>query len=59
MTTFLEFYQALLKFINFKLYSDLAIAYPPQNYYGETHLNVLDVKNLQKAARKKFDHGKS
>jgi pescadillo protein len=31
MTTFLEFYQALLKFINFKLFSDLAIAYPPQN----------------------------
>lgn len=30
MMTFLEFYEVLLKFVNFKLYSDLGISYPPQ-----------------------------
>ena len=41
MATFLEFYVALLKFVNFKLYSDLDIAYPPKNYLGENlFLNV-------------------
>jgi len=28
MGTFTEFYMALLKFINFKLYSDLGLPYP-------------------------------
>ena len=28
MGTFLEFYQALLKFVNFKLYSDVRMPYP-------------------------------
>ena len=30
MSTFLEFYRALLKFINFKLYTDLGHKYPPE-----------------------------
>ncbi len=30
MMTFLEFYEVLLKFVNFKLYSDLGVRYPPQ-----------------------------
>ena len=39
MLTFLEFYQTLLQFVNFKLYHSLAVAYPP----------VLDSK-LEEAA---------
>ena len=30
MTTFLEFYEALLGFVNFKLYRDAGLAYPPE-----------------------------
>ena len=29
MLTFLEFYQTLLQFVNFKLYSTLGVRYPP------------------------------
>lgn len=30
MLTFLEFYRAMVKFVNFKLYADLGLAYPPR-----------------------------
>ena len=30
MITFLEFYQALLGFVNFKLYTDMNTKYPPR-----------------------------
>lgn len=30
MLTFLEFYRVVIKFVNFKLYSDLGLAYPPK-----------------------------
>jgi len=30
MMTFLEFYQTLLGFVNFKLYSDMNLIYPPK-----------------------------
>jgi len=30
MLTFLEFYRAMVKFVNFRLYSDLGLAYPPR-----------------------------
>lgn len=30
MLTFLEFYRCVVKFVNFKLYSDLGLAYPPR-----------------------------
>merc|ERR1719162_2615862 len=30
MLTFLEFYRAMVKFINFKLYKDLGLEYPPK-----------------------------
>merc|ERR1740127_381983 len=32
MLTFLEFYRAMVKFINFKLYADLGLAYPPKRH---------------------------
>merc|ERR1719476_935033 len=32
MLTFLEFYRAMGKFINFKLYADLGLAYPPKRH---------------------------
>jgi pescadillo protein len=47
MLTFLEFYQALMKFINFKLFTDLGMAYPVQSDYMKgTHLDVQSVKEL-------------
>lgn len=30
MGTFLEFYLTMLKFINFKLYSEIGMEYPPE-----------------------------
>ena len=30
MLTFLEFYRAMVKFVNFRLYSELGLAYPPK-----------------------------
>ncbi|CAE7448427.1 PES [Symbiodinium natans] len=30
MLTFLEFYRAMVKFVNFRLYSDLGLSYPPR-----------------------------
>merc|ERR1719343_144645 len=30
MLTFLEFYRAMVKFVNYKLYADMGLAYPPK-----------------------------
>jgi hypothetical protein len=32
MSTFLEFYRALLRFVNYKLFTDLGQKYPPEYF---------------------------
>lgn len=59
MSTFLEFYRALLRFVNFKLFTDLGQSYPPQYYQKESnrnsiYLDTVQIQDLQKIARKKF-----
>lgn len=58
MNTFLEFYIALLKFVNFKLFTDLGMSQIP-TAVGEDqlYLDVHEVRRLQKVARKKFEDG--
>ena len=54
MTSFLELYQSLMKLINFKLYKDLGLEYPPpmsavdSNYFG---YNSLVLRNLQEQVK--------
>ena len=43
MNTFLEFYLALLKFINFKLFSDLGV----KNYVELANKESIDVKEIK------------
>lgn len=61
MGTFTEFYIALLKFVNYKLYSDCGMAYPVAEYPSmATTTSALDckkVKDLQTKIRKLFDKG--
>lgn len=38
--TFKEFYVALLRFVNFKLYKDLGLSYPPKEVQGIANLLV-------------------
>jgi len=62
--TFREFYVALLRFVNFKLYKDLGMAYPPQNIRGistdlqeegiQVYLQTEQIRQLQAVAQKKF-----
>jgi len=54
MTTFLEFYMALLRFINFKLFTDLGFKQPP-SVTEQLYLDVPQVREMQKQARKKFE----
>jgi len=47
MLTFLEFYETMLKFINFKLYSSLSLKYPPKiNVELEANLDSLSYSTL-------------
>ena len=62
MSTFLEFYQALLKFINYKLFVEIGFKYPMESSMRESFLKAdgiyLDsekMKVLQAQARKKID----
>jgi pescadillo len=60
--TFKEFYVSLLRFVNFKLYKDLEVTYPPTFIQGvsasvtdETlYLNSKQIHELQEIAQKKF-----
>jgi len=55
MGTFTEFYIALLRFINFKLFTDLGMAYPQEiPLVNETFYDCDKVRSLQKVAREKF-----
>lgn len=51
--TFMEFYISLLRFVNFKLYKDLDMTYPPTNIKGVSSSvtdeeQYLDVQQIQK-----------
>jgi pescadillo protein len=57
MTTFLEFYLSLLKFVNHKLFSDLGMTSSvilAHAYDEDNNLKVAFIKTLQKQALKKF-----
>jgi hypothetical protein len=54
MTTFLEFYTALVRFVNHKLFTDLGYSQIPDLQNG-LYLDVEEVVKMQKVARKKFD----
>nr|CCA19689.1 pescadillolike protein putative [Albugo laibachii Nc14] len=51
MVTFLEFYQVLLKFVNYQLYSDLGLQYPPKinSKFDQDglHLSTLQLENVK------------
>ena len=61
MGTFVEFYMALLKFTNYKLFSDLGLPYPVSAYpvsgdvHSGEHFDVTKVREMQTAVRKLFD----
>jgi pescadillo protein len=57
MGTFTEFYIALLKFVNFKLFTDLGLPYPVQQpmLADQSYLDAQSVESLQKVARAKFE----
>lgn len=64
MGTFTEFYIALLKFANYKLFSDMGLPYPVEDYpvakgaesgTGGQYFDVEKIQQFQKHARKMFD----
>lgn len=58
MGTFTEFYMALLKFINYKLYSDLGLTYPMATLPITNGVYQSDeVRHMQTNARKLFERG--
>ena len=50
MVTFLEFYHTLMRFVNFKLYQEIGISYPPS-----APLNTLIAQSTPKDTDFKFD----
>ena len=66
MGTFLEFYMGLLKFINFKLFSDLGISYPIAEHdwpevkavnSSSSSLDCAKIRQMQQTARKLLEGG--
>ena len=58
MGTFNEFYMGLLKFINYKLYSDLGLSYPMATLPISNDVYQTDeVRHMQANARKLFERG--
>lgn len=62
MGTFLEFYQGLLKFINYKLYSDCGIPYPLKDMYPVSETSVYlcpaKVRQMQSHIGKLFQQAR-
>jgi len=54
MGTFLEFYTGLLRFVNFKLFSDLGLEYPVAFDKDQIFVDPDNIKEMQAYARKKF-----
>lgn len=58
MDTFLEFYKALIKFVNFKLYKDVGLTYPPERMDLDSKdgskLDLNKVKIMQDIACEKL-----
>jgi len=62
--TFREFYVALLRFMNFKLYKDLGLSYPPKDIQGvstslqeegaQIFLQSEQIKQYQAIAQRKL-----
>merc|ERR1719444_437357 len=54
MLTFLEFYRAMVKFVNFRLYADLGLSYPPKRNTlrdaGSAEVAALEVE-MREAGR--------
>ena len=61
--TFMEFYLSLLRFVNYKLYKDLEMDYPPSNIIGvsaavtdeQEFLDCAQIQKYQEFAQKKFN----
>ena len=62
MGTFLEFYQALLRFVNFKLFSDAGLQYPLKDLYPvsqtSVYLDPTKVKQIQQHISKLFSQAR-
>ena len=47
MNTFLEFYLSLLRFVNYKLFTDVGLEYPPRaDAYNDDLMNISVVEKL-------------
>jgi len=65
MGTFMEFYTALMRFVNFKLFSDLGMPYPvvpdqfPVSEVNGTYYDCARVRDMQAYTRKLFGEGQA
>mmetsp|Transcript_96271 Transcript_96271/g.201143 ORF Transcript_96271/g.201143 Transcript_96271/m.201143 type:complete len:623 (-) Transcript_96271:143-2011(-) len=63
MLTFLEFYRAMLKFVNYRLYADLGLAYPPkrdeskEKFSGEVAALEVEMREAGKAQQANKEAG--